>query len=221
MTQYSHSVNREFSFKTDLLAELPVDFINNIESWMDKGEILKAGNSATVVRVNVDGCELVIKRYNIKGFIHFLRRCFQPSRAAISWRNANLLEFIGLVTPKPLGFIENRITWLRHTAYFISEYEAAKGLQEVYSTRIPTKYELDQIQTFFSLMEKEKVSHGDLKSSNLLINEEGRLSIIDLDSMQEHTRKRVFSRAFNKDKKRFIKNWNDSELKVIFQGIVS
>lgn len=217
MTKYSHSASCEFAFRSDFLAGLSFDLINNIDSLMATGKALKVGSSATVVQVEIDGRKLVIKRYNIKGFWHFLRRCLQPSRAAISWRNANLLECIGLATPKPLGFIENRIGWLRYTAYFISEYEAAQGLQQVYSNRTPTQQELNQIKYFFSLMATEKISHGDLKASNLLLNEHGKLSIIDLDAMREHTSHKTFLPAFAKDKKRFLKNWDDSKLKAIFQ----
>ena len=42
---------------------------------------LKRGNSASVVRLQLDGQALVVKRYNFKGFGHWLRRFWRPSRA--------------------------------------------------------------------------------------------------------------------------------------------
>ncbi|NQY25708.1 MAG: hypothetical protein HRT92_00860 [Piscirickettsiaceae bacterium] len=220
MTQYDHGISREYAFRTDFISELSIDLINNVDSLMDNGKVLKAGNSATVVRVELDGRDLVIKRYNIKGIWHFLRRCFRPSRAAISWRNANLLEFIGIETPKPLGFIENKIGWLRHTAYFISEFTEAEELLNVYQRQKPTEHELNQIANIFDLLQKSQICHGDLKASNLLLDVTGKIWMIDLDSMQEYSNRNLFINAFAKDKDRFLRNWQDPKIKELFGNIL-
>lgn len=213
MTEYNHDFSSETAFRRDYFHNGIDEFINNIEQLMTEGEMLKAGNSATVVKVMFDGKPIVIKRYNVKSIWHFMRRCLRQSRAAVSWRNANLLEFINLPTLKPVGFIENRKAWFRHTSYFISEYHESEELLDVYQQRQPTEEELNQIKTIFDLMQKTQISHGDLKAQNLLIDTEGKLTLIDLDSMQEHQNNEQFQKAFNKDKKRFLKNWQRSKLK--------
>ncbi|MDH5358583.1 MAG: hypothetical protein OEW63_08175 [Gammaproteobacteria bacterium] len=220
MTTYEHSFWYEFAFRTEFLDRLSVDLVKNIELLMARGEVVKSGNSATVVRVEIDGKQVIIKRYNIKNIWHSLRRCFRTSRAAVSWRNANLLEFIGLPTPKPLGFIENRVGWFRHTAYFINEYTEAEQLLDVYQQRKPTEGELEQINSIFALLHKCQISHGDLKASNLLLDAGGNVSMIDLDAMQEHKRIKAFQRTFYKDKKRFLRNWQDIEIKEKFQALI-
>ena len=55
-----------------------------------------------------------------------------------------------------------------------------------------------------------KISHGDLKASNILISGD-RVTLIDLDSMKEHTCSCSFEKAWKKDIKRFLKNWSECE----------
>lgn len=219
MTAYRKNFQQQYAFHRSFLDDVGQDFITNIEQLVQQGHLLKDGNSATVVSVNYAGKSLVIKRYNIKSFWHFLKRCFRQSRAAISWRNGNLLELMGIATPKPLGFIEQRFGWLRKTAYLICEQTVGEELYSVYSKREPNDGELEQLNDLFLLLQNYQISHGDLKASNLLLDENGVISLIDLDAMQEHHSDSTFQRAFSKDKKRFMKNWQNSGVKVMFQTI--
>ena len=212
MTRYQSSLSQQSAFRSDFLKGETADFINNIEQLMAAGQALKEGNSATVVKAEIDGKQIVIKRYNMKSTGHFLRRCLRPSRAAVSWRNANLLEFIGLPTTKPLGFIEQRRLGLRHQAYFITEYTPAEELSAAYAEREPTESELEQLKTIFMTLEREQISHGDLKASNFLVNAQGDISLIDLDAMNgAHHCSQTFKKAFEEDKKRFMANWQDNQ----------
>jgi serine/threonine protein kinase len=220
MTRYKTDyLSREYAFRSDFPAGKTDDLINNIEHYIAQAELLKDGNSATVVKTIVADQETVIKRYNIKDRQHFIRRCLRPSRAAVSWHNANLLEFIGIPTTKPLGFIETRQYGLRHTAYFIAEYNEADELFDVYQNREPTKDELAQLKFIFYLMGQAKVSHGDLKASNFLINKDGKINLIDLDAMKMHPCKPSFDKAFAKDKRRFMQNWQQASLKAALEKI--
>ena len=58
-------------------------------------------------------------------------------------------------------------------------------------------------------MKAAGVSHGDLKASNFLLTEEGAV-IIDLDSMQEHSRLQPRKKAQIKDRERFMRNWSSA-----------
>lgn len=84
--------------------------------------ILKAGRTCTVARIQVNGKDLLVKRYNIKGFWHGLARALQASRASHCWYNAHLLQFNGIATPEPIAILEERWGWLRRRAYFVTEY---------------------------------------------------------------------------------------------------
>lgn len=208
MTGYQSSLSRQSAFRSDFLDGNTTQFVDQIEQWIEQGVPLKQGNSATVVKVEVAGQPIVIKRYNIKSAGHFLRRCLRPSRAAVSWRNANLLEFLDVPTAKPLGFIENRRFGLRHTAYFICEFNEARGLDEVYKDRDPTEQELAQIKTIFNRLQRDSISHGDMKASNFLLDNQGQISLIDLDAMTDkHCTEKAFNQAWLKDRARFMQNW--------------
>jgi hypothetical protein len=101
-------------------AMLPV--LARADALLDQGHLYKTGGAASVAKVEVDGRTLVIKRYNIKGFAHWLKRFWRPSRAWHSWREGNRLAFLGIATPKPLALLETRFLWLRSRAYLVTEH---------------------------------------------------------------------------------------------------
>lgn len=220
MTAYNKSFFQEYSFRRSFFENDGEKFIQEIDNLVSNGQILKAGNSATVVEVNYGDKRLVIKRYNIKGFWHFLTRCYRPSRAAVSWRNGNLLQLLGIATPKPLGFIEKRIGWFRTKAYLICERGGGQEIATVFKYRIPTDKEQNQLKDMFAVFKKYQISHGDLKATNLLIKKKGQIQLIDLDAMQEYQNKNSFQIAFNKDKNRFMKNWENTEIKDLFNSLL-
>jgi Ser/Thr protein kinase RdoA (MazF antagonist) len=51
-----------------------------------------------------------------------------------------------------------------------------------------------------------RITHGDLKASNLLWDAD-RLVLIDLDAMCQHASPAGFARAWQRDRARFLRNW--------------
>lgn len=179
------------------------------DSAIARGEILKAGGSATVARVLVAGRPLVVKRYNIKGFGHWLRRCWRPTRAWHSWREGNRLIFLGIATARPLAMLEKRTCWLRRRAYLVLECLEGENILsrfEAYVDGSPSGEELAGIEEVFAALLRERISHGDMKGTNL-IRHDGRWALIDLDAMRQHASRRLFARAFAADRARFLENW--------------
>ena len=99
--------------------------IGNPDRYIEAGQLLKDGNSATVAKVKLGDKAYVVKRYNLKSLVHWMARFWRPSRAWASWRNAQLLCFYGIGTPKPVAMLEQRCGALRGKAYFITEHLAA------------------------------------------------------------------------------------------------
>ena len=64
------------------------------------------------------------------------------------------------------------------------------------------------------------MSHGDLKASNFLISDSGKITLIDLDAMKQHRYKFTFEKAFFKDQVRFKANWRDVTIKKILGSII-
>jgi len=179
-----------------------------------QGQALKRGGTASVARVDLAGRPLVVKRYNIKGLGHWLKRCWRPSRAWHSWREGNRLAFLGIATPQPLAVLEWRCCWLRGRAYLITDYAAGQDiiarfapcLEAREGTAAPPAAELAALDQLFAALLRERISHGDLKGTNLLW-QDGRWALIDLDAVRQHRSPRRFARAYARDRARFLRNW--------------
>ena len=216
----------ESSFSRFLVCEREVhcqdmkELLDHPDEFIERGQILKDGNSATVARVNAAGRDLVIKRYNIKGLMHGLKRAFQKSRAWNSWENSYHMEFLGIPSLKPLAMIENRLGPLRGTAYFITEYiEGPDALDYLRSNTQPNG-EPEALADLLQNLSTSQISHGDLKATNFLMASNGPV-IIDLDAMRQLKDPAQFEKAFNKDLDRFMKNWEDQpELASRFEGLL-
>jgi tRNA A-37 threonylcarbamoyl transferase component Bud32 len=203
----ANRVDRFFSIvrsETALLAPL----IHDPDAWLEKGVSLKRGRTATLARVDVAGRQLVIKRYNIKGTVHALSRSWRPSRAWHSWLEGHRLNFLGIATPRPLALVEQRAGPLRGKAWLISEYCEGKSLAERYPDpdTVPPEAELDAIGALLHQLVAARISHGDLKATNLLWCD-GKPHLIDLDAMRQHAGEAAFRRAWQKDSDRFLRNW--------------
>lgn len=175
-------------------------------------EMLKDGNSSTVIKIFLDNRELVVKRYNIKNWQHYLRRCWRKSRAVKSWCNAHVLSSLGIMTPKPIACLEMRKGPLRGTAYYVSEYESGMLLSDFFAESLGDNDERFELaKNMISLLEAlamVQISHGDMKATNFILRNMQPVTV-DLDSLRVHRSMRSFARAFKKDLARFVKNWHD------------
>ncbi|AYC34558.1 serine/threonine protein kinase [Pseudomonas cavernae] len=177
------------------------------------GRSLKNGGSATVAQVELNGRPLVLKRYNIKNFGHWLQRFWRPSRAWHSWREGNRLHFLGIATPQPLAVLERRWCGLRGRAYLITDSLAGQDILARFQPYLateegvaPPEAELVALDRLFAALLRERISHGDLKGSNLFWHD-GHWALIDLDAMRQHHSARRFVAAYARDRARFLRNW--------------
>ncbi|MFW6750080.1 lipopolysaccharide kinase InaA family protein [Pseudomonas glycinae] len=192
-------------------AMLPV--LEQADALLDQGHLYKTGGAASVGKVEVAGRALVIKRYNIKNFAHWLKRFWRPSRAWHSWREGNRLAFLGIATPKPLAVLETRFFWLRSKAYLVTEYLAGPDIIERFAPYVESgaapENELQALDRLFARLIAERISHGDFKGHNLFWQED-RWALIDLDSMCQHGSLGSFAPAYARDRARFMRNWPES-----------
>ena len=71
-------------------------------------------------------------------------------------------------------------------------------------------------------MSRHRITHGDLKATNILIDEDANPHFIDIDASQIHRSKASYLKARQKDEARFQKNWvDDPNARKIFQTIFS
>jgi tRNA A-37 threonylcarbamoyl transferase component Bud32 len=182
------------------LKEKPSGFIEKIDSLMDKGQIIKNDNTTSVSRVEYNSKDIIIKRYNHKGIIHSIRHTIKKSRAHRGWRYANRLRELNIATAKPLAYIEQRKGFFIWKSYFVTEYL----LQD---SNIAEKEKLKKIKQVLELVDKIgrfKISHGDLKHTNILITDNGPV-LIDLDGIKFHKLNCCYRMKRARDLKRFAK----------------
>jgi tRNA A-37 threonylcarbamoyl transferase component Bud32 len=191
--------------EADALAPL----LDDPDAFIERGEIYKDKGAATVARVTLRDRQLVIKRCNIKSFWHRLWRCWRESRAFVSWREGNRMLALGLETAKPLAVIEERVFWLRGRAWLVLEH--VEGENALVRLKNPEqRREIGALQVLFAELQAARLSHGDMKGTNLIWREaSGRWALIDLDAMQSHRCEFSFRRANRRDLARLLKNWPD------------
>ena len=61
----------------------------------------------------------------------------------------------------------------------------------------------------FKILREHRITHGDLKASNILLRWE-RPVLIDLDAMRQHRTVSSYHNALNNDVCRFLQNWQNS-----------
>ena len=182
-----------------------------LEVAMHVGQVLKPGNTCTVVHTQLQDHDVVIKRYNIKHWWHALGRAWRPSRAAASWRNAHRLQYYGFNTPQPLLMYERRAYGLlRGRAYYVAAYSDWPDAMQFFA-RAQDAQLRDQAITQLVMLCYQwyllQISHGDLKATNLQITAQGQVIVMDLDSMQQHGCVWLALRAHGKDLRRLLQNW--------------
>ncbi|MDH3638610.1 MAG: lipopolysaccharide kinase InaA family protein [Gammaproteobacteria bacterium] len=193
------------------------DFLRELLRKPDKvmessppGQLFKSDSTTTVARVLGDDLDLVIKRYNTRNRWHVFKRALRRTRAMRSWNMAHELLRIGVSTPPPAAVIEERWGPFRKRSYFINEFVPGEPCWSyLKSTPMASESLMTQLTTLFETLSRHRISHGDMKATNILVHE-GRLVLVDLDAARRHVFRLTFSRASRRDYRRFLRNWRDN-----------
>ena len=181
--------------------------MKQIDSMMDNGCILKNGNTCYVCRLVWNGKDVVVKRYNHKGFIHSLRHTIKGSRARRGWLYGNRLGMLNIATPKPLAYVEKRKGLLLWESYIITEYvQGQKFYDFLRDDKVANQRSkaVERTKELLDNLGEYHISHGDLKHTNILLTETGPM-IIDLDAMKAHRWGWLYKIRRAKDIERFTR----------------
>jgi tRNA A-37 threonylcarbamoyl transferase component Bud32 len=182
------------------------NFIKQIDELVDKGQVIKSGDTSCVSRLSFNGRDIVVKRYNHKGIIHSLRHTIKRSRAQRGWLHAHRLRMLQIATPQPLAYIEQRRGLLLWRSYLITEY--IQGQMLYYFLRDSSTSEEahsivnQQVIELLQRLGKYRISHGDLKHTNILVTDNVPV-LTDLDGMKVHTWNWMCKIRHTKDLERF------------------
>ena len=184
-------------------------FVQSIDHLMQGGQILKNGNTCFVSHINWAGEEIVVKRYNHKGIVHSLRHTIKKSRARRGWLHGHRLGMLNIATPRPLAYIEQRKNKLVWKSYLVTKYVEGQKLYDFLQHNKAGQQEhskvTQQLRELLDKLQKHRISHGDLKHSNILVTENGPI-LTDLDGMKVHTGNWLFKIKRDKDIARLTKN---------------
>jgi len=200
--KYLAVFDRSFYKEAELL-----DFIEQIDVLMSKGQVLKNGHTCFVSRVKWDDKDIVIKRYNHKGFIHSLRHTIKGSRAKRGWLYGHRLRMLDIATPKPLVYIEQYSGPLVWKSYLVTEYVRGRNLynflQDTNVFEEDRSAAAQKIAELLDKLSKHRITHGDLKHTNILVTDNGPV-LTDLDGMKTHKWNWTCKAKQTKDWERFI-----------------
>ena len=194
------------------------------ESLMSQGERLKSGNTCTVQRIEWGGSKYVLKRYNRKPLFYRVRHFFSTSRVLQSWANANVLNRLGIRTAEVIIACEFRKFGLLDHGYIVMECVDGETMgsfmkQPSLPMDVRGGYMTETVNLFENLYQN-RIVHGDMKAKNLLA-EGGKLCLIDIDGMKLFLSESRFCKLFEKDRRRFLKNWEDvPKLKADFEELL-
>lgn len=188
------------------------------QTWFEHSSVrfLKQGHTCTVASEHLDGRDVVIKRYNIKGVLHAIERAWRPSRAAHSWAAAHRLRMYGIATPVPLALLEWRWGPLRGGAYFVAEEVRAPDALTFFSDPMVSEADkalaAERIGGLLAKLQRLGLVHGDLKANNVLILPGSRPMLIDLDALNEPSWAWLAKRGHVRDLRRWMRNWEGNPI---------
>ncbi|MEO0367508.1 MAG: lipopolysaccharide kinase InaA family protein [Pseudomonadota bacterium] len=185
-----------------------------VQQLSANGSYLKDDKTTTVAIVALNSeafsqhKEVVVKRYNTKSLWHAFTRAVRASRAETCWQMSFAFAQAGIHVAEPILLFEKKYFFLNSVAYFVS----GKIEGDLLLDCLPVMGKTERLKVvaameeLFAQLERARLSHGDLKATNLLWDGE-RLSVIDLDAAKRHWFNKSWSNAIAKDRRRFLKNW--------------
>lgn len=201
-----------FCVETSVIQALGLQQLNQIKPILNQriaeAKICyKDDRPTTVVELDIDE-PYILKRYNARSRVHLFSRALRKSRARRSWQRSYEFAQAGINVAAPALMYECRFGPIRLDAYFISEKLSGQELLTVLPqmSEQAQKDVLKQMADVFKKMRAAKLTHGDMKASNILWVD-GVLYFIDLDAAKKHLTQWSWEHSHQKDRKRFLKNW--------------
>ncbi|SHI85524.1 tRNA A-37 threonylcarbamoyl transferase component Bud32 [Rubritalea squalenifaciens DSM 18772] len=181
------------------------------KTWIAPGESLKQGSRSTVTRIDLEGISYVAKIYKKMPFHRRLRYALTRSRAFQSWETGHAMLEAGIPIARPLAIVEERPMGIPARAALLMENAVGEDLLSLVQRQALDSDQLKEIaaklQVVFFTMEKKRITHGDFKATNIILDDTLSPTFIDNDAAILHQSQKSYQPAAEKDRKRFMANW--------------
>lgn len=166
-----------FNEKLRALMEHPDKALENC------AKLFKSGPHRQSTVGSFDG--LVLKRFNVKNRLNYVKDLFRSSRAFRAYQKAYHLELLGLPTPRPVAAAERRVLRVLTRSYLVTEeIPGATDLGTLLRSAQGSVRELvKQTAELIARLHEEGFSHSDLKETNIVRDQTGKLFLLDLDAL--------------------------------------
>ena len=138
---------------------------------------LKNGRSSTVAAHG----SFVLKRYNFKKPINLIKDLFRASRSKSSFRKAYHLETAGIATAAAVAAADRRVFGMVTGGYFLME--RIPGAVSLRDYRGDLKSTVTKVAELIANLHDQGFSHRDLKTANIMFDQDGQPVLIDLDGL--------------------------------------
>ena len=182
------------------------------------GSVLKSSSSSRSALVNPDppsgnvgSSGLYVKEFYYKGAVHSLKHLFGKHRAQVMWKVSLHLLVNGIPVAKPEGYLLELRGPFCVKGWFVSRalqrcftLDSRKSDLEKLTERLAHGGLIEVLAANVAAMHNSGVTHGDLKWTNILINEkENQLWLTDLDASKIY-RGRLGPKRIARDLARFV-----------------
>ena len=172
-------------------------------------DIIKDGSRSKVGSYQLaSGREVVLKYYYPTNIVKKLRNRVTQSRCKRSWIAAHGFAHLGIPTPSVLAIAEFYQLGIFNSMSFLAT-DRAHGIQLRFLEESRYEAIAPALTSAFKTMDDYHLAHGDLKNTNIIINEVNEITFVDLDATRFNLRGIFWKRARAYDRFRFHKNWWD------------
>lgn len=151
-------------------------FIDNLPAVFDtEGELIYSMRNIVKRFVAPDGMPLIVKRYKLPNFIQrFAYTFYRPSKARRAYEYAIRLLNMGIDTPAPIAYIEQKRHFMFSYGFFVSKENNSPSCKALLNDEFNDKQLLaTDFMKFVAHLHSLGVMHGDTNLSNFLYEKRG------------------------------------------------
>lgn len=216
----------------DSLISRDIEASFNEQFWQDKDHLIgSAQGRGTTWFIQLDKLQGALRHYRRGGLFgkiisdHYIFNGWQKTRSLQEFYLLNKLNQAGVNVPKAIAAKVVKRTFCYQADLLSEKIPSAKDLVDILQQRVLTTGEYQAIGLQIKKMHQIQVNHTDLNIHNILLDDTGKIWLIDFDkcyqqqgeSWKKSNMARLL-RSFNKElKKRAIK-WDSQDWQSLMKG---